>query len=98
MIKTYQQPTNEELKEFFLCGIRTAYSNYSDLKIDSSNPYAQKAYNCAYCPAWHRIPNINNEAELIDIASKKFDNHMALLFDNTKATLATSNFVILSSN
>jgi hypothetical protein len=71
----YSMPTNEELKEFFLCGLRTGYSSKKEaLRYSSSSGHA---YDCIYCAGWHKVPETSNEAELIKQAKTKFDLHIS---------------------
>ena len=72
---TYSMPTNEELKEFFLCGLRTGYSSKKEtLRYSSTSGHA---YDCIYCAGWHKVPTTSDDAELIRLAKMKFASHIA---------------------
>lgn len=71
----YSMPNNEELKEFFLCGLRTGYSSKKEaIRYSSTSGHA---YDCVYCAGWHKVPETTDEAELIRQAKIKFDLHIS---------------------
>lgn len=48
-------PTQPELREFYLCGIRTGYSNPAQALRAAEQWDGHAAYDCEYCPGHHHV-------------------------------------------
>lgn len=81
--------------------MREPSSKPAQLFINQSDPLGMKAYQCEYCPSWHKIPGFSDEKALLNEAKIKFEQHMEELFSREAKMLtlvATSTIVILSNN
>jgi len=88
--------TNEELKEYFLCGMRTGFASKKEtLRLNS---HLGEAYNCAYCSGWHKIPAVKNEADLISQAKAKFNAHVENVFSHASVKTSTIEMGVLTSS
>ena len=98
---SYTIPSTEQLKEFYLCGIRTGFLKETSIPTLVPNKTQLKAYNCDYCPAWHRVPEHADEAELLHTAQEKFVSHLDMLFyepSKSRTEVPTSSVIILGVN
>jgi hypothetical protein len=73
MEKYLNQTSADELKEFFLCGDRIAYSNKNQVQNLETGSVAQP---CTYCDSWHSIPSLKEEDELMNAARSSFQNFL----------------------
>jgi hypothetical protein len=73
MEKYLNQTSNDELKEFFLCGDRIAYSNRNQVQNLETGFVAQA---CTYCDSWHSVPSLKEEAELMKAARSTFQHFL----------------------
>ena len=61
IIKAKYLPTEPELREFYLCGIRTGYDSVKSAEKEAKHWANHTSYNCEYCPGVHHV---NGEALL----------------------------------
>ena len=99
----YPVPSSEELKEFYLCGIRTGFAHKKAIPTLTPENRQLKAYDCDYCGSWHRIPENQNEIELLTEAEIKFISHIEGIFgtqnqENPRIEVPTSSVIILGVN
>jgi len=48
-------PRTHELREFYLCGIRTGYRNSKHAEQAAANWDNHTTYDCEYCPSVHHV-------------------------------------------
>lgn len=81
------RPTDEELKEFYLCGVRMGVTKSEAMKA-AKNSDDVASYDCVYCASWHYIPANISETQLLDDAMTRYEAHVDEILNRSSASLA----------
>jgi hypothetical protein len=102
MTTQFPHATEEQLLEFYLCGMRTAFSTEKAAKAKHKTSIVAK---CNYCPSFHSTPSPANKKETISEAREAFSNlltSLSIVPSNEKEpkveSLNTDVYIIRSSN
>ena len=83
-LQTHAFPAHAELREFYLCGIRTGYSSFRQAAKAAENWDNHTPYDCEYCPGVHHVKTeaLISDAKLADYASEHWDELIKTLKSN----------------
>lgn len=102
MTTQFPNATEEQLLEFYLCGMRTAFPTEKTAKAKHKTFVVAQ---CNYCPSFHATPNLADKQETLIHARKAFSQLLTSLsispsFENQpKAeSLNTDVYIIRSTN
>jgi hypothetical protein len=71
-LKSHPLPALSELREFYLCGIRTGYGSYKQASKAAESWSDHTTYDCEYCPGIHHVKSeaLTSDEKLSAHASK----------------------------
>lgn len=78
------RPTDAELKEFYLCGVRMGVARTEALRVAKKSTTVA-AYDCVYCASWHYIPTEVSEKQLLDDAMTRYEAHVNEVLSHTSS-------------
>lgn len=80
MTTQFPTATDEQLLEFYLCGMRTGFPTAKDAKAKHVN---SDIIQCIYCPSFHVSPHHENKHEAVEEANKAFAKLIESLNENS---------------
>lgn len=89
-LKTHSFPAHNELREFYLCGIRTGYSSLRQASKAAENWDNHTTYDCEYCPGVHHVKSeaLNSDEKLAAYAAAHWDALLETI--QSKRNIATA--------
>jgi hypothetical protein len=81
-LKTHPIPVQTELREFYLCGIRTGYGTFKQASKAAENWDSHTTYDCEYCPGIHHVKEeaLSSDEKLTAYASAHWGELIARLY------------------
>ena len=78
------KPSTPELREFYLCGIRTGYLTSKAAAVAAQRWDSHTVYDCEYCPGVHHVKALalSDETAMVDLASGHWDALLKTLTRN----------------